>query len=55
MCISVIKACKALSKEPTRSLKTADDSGCSIVADAMDLEERAISAVWEKRSRFGIA
>ena len=30
-------------------------SGCSIVAEALFLDERAIEVVWEKRSRFGIA
>jgi hypothetical protein len=51
----VLYACKELNIKPTRNRATARDSGCYIVAKALDRNERAIEEVWAKRGRFGIA
>jgi hypothetical protein len=59
----VLYACKELNIKPTRNQGTrfggraaaARDSGCYIVAKALDRNERAIEEVWAKRGRFGIA
>jgi hypothetical protein len=50
----VIKACKDLGLKPTRNEATRDrDSGCSIVAEALNLKESAIKGIWRKRKQFG--
>ncbi len=50
--VSVMKACRELDLEPTRSVATGyRDSGCSIVAEALNLKESAVNKVWGKRAR----
>jgi hypothetical protein len=50
----VIEACKDLDLKPTRNVATGyRDSGCSIVAEALNLEESAVNEVWRKRKQFG--
>jgi AcrR family transcriptional regulator len=41
--------------EPTRKITTAGDSGCSLVAQALHLEERLVEEVWKKRNQFGVS
>jgi hypothetical protein len=50
----VLEACKALDLKPTRNTATGHrDSGCSIVAEALELEESAVNKIWRNRKRFG--
>jgi hypothetical protein len=50
----VIEACTDLDIKPMRNVATAGDSGCSIVAEAVLLDEELINKVWKKREQFGV-
>jgi len=49
----VLKVCKEHKLKPTRNRASKADCGCSLVAEGMGLNERAVLDAWRMRKQFG--